>query len=276
MGGEWQGGTPLPVESELENQYGVARNTVRLAVDVLVNEGLLVRVQGKGTYLKDHPVLDHHAYRAPSDPELGSPGTPLRSAFAAYAEEAAAAGRKLTYDFQMLIVRATTDITDRLRIEPGEAVVLRRMLRYMDGEPWSVEESHYPVGLAAATALMAPDPVAGGDEVALADAGHVETGCVDELCARMPNPEEAQWFQAGPGVPLLVQLRTGYTESGPVRVTETRYSADRNRLIYSLGSLGSPSGIDGLVEGGTDGVAEGAAQGVVRSRMGDLAAPAEI
>ncbi|MEY9844008.1 UTRA domain-containing protein [Streptacidiphilus sp. MAP5-3] len=159
----------------------------------------------------------------------------------------------------MLIVRATTDITDRLRIEPGEAVVLRRMLRYMDGEPWSVEESHYPVGLAASTALMAPDPVVGGDEVALADAGHVETGCVDELCARMPNPEEAQWFQAGPGVPLLVQLRTGYTESGPVRVTETRYSADRNRLIYSLGSL---SGLDGSLAslGG----------------IGNLGAPAEI
>jgi GntR family transcriptional regulator len=59
---------------------------------------------------------------------------------------------------------------------------------------------------------------------------------VDELCARMPNPEEARWFQAGPGVPLLVQLRTGLTRTGPVRVTETRYCADRNRLVYSLGS----------------------------------------
>ncbi|MBC3842632.1 GntR family transcriptional regulator [Streptacidiphilus sp. 4-A2] len=66
MAAEWQSGQPLPVESELEGQYGVARNTVRLAVDVLVNEGLLIRVQGKGTYLKDHPVLDHFAYR--SDP----------------------------------------------------------------------------------------------------------------------------------------------------------------------------------------------------------------
>ncbi|TDU04333.1 GntR family transcriptional regulator [Streptomyces sp. 846.5] len=232
MTGEWQGGEPLPVESELENQYGVARNTVRLAVDVLVNEGLLVRVQGKGTYLKDHPVLDHHAYRAPADPALETPLTPPSQS---YAQEADRAGRKLTADFQMLIVRATTDITDRLRIKAGEAVVLRRVLRHMDGEPWSIEESHYPVALAASTALMDPDPVEGGDEVALGSAGHVEIGCVDELAARMPNPEEAQWFQAGPGVPLLVQLRTGFTEAGPIRVTETRYCADRNRLVYSLG-----------------------------------------
>ncbi|WP_084728962.1 GntR family transcriptional regulator [Streptacidiphilus neutrinimicus] len=233
MDGEWQGGVPLPVEGELETQYGVARNTVRLAVDVLVNEGLLVRVQGKGTYLKDHTVVDHHAYRAPT---VAVPGTPLGAASSVYAEEARAAGRKLTSDFQMLIVRATTDITERLRLAPAEAVVLRRVLRYLDGEPWSVEESHYPVRLAAATALMDPDPVPGGDEAALAEAGHAETGCVDELCARMPNPDEARWFQAGPGVPLLVQLRTGLTQSGPVRVTETRYCADRNRLVYTLGS----------------------------------------
>ncbi len=232
MATEWQSGEPLPVESELENQYQVARNTVRLAVDVLVNEGLLIRVQGKGTYLKDHPIVDHYAYRAPAG---NVPGTPLSPSSAIYAEEAERAGRKLSADFQMLIVRATADITDRLRIKAGEAVVLRRVLRHMDGEPWSIEESHYPVALATNTALMDPDPVAGGDEVALGQAGHVEVGCVDELAARMPNPEEAQWFQAGPGVPLLVQLRTGFTEAGPIRVTETRYCADRNRLVYALG-----------------------------------------
>ncbi|WP_161789671.1 GntR family transcriptional regulator [Phaeacidiphilus oryzae] len=232
--GEWRSDEPLPVESELETHYGVARNTVRLAVDMLVNEGLLTRVQGRGTYLKDHQVVDHHAYRSPSEPR---PGTPLRSTSDIYTEEAGQAGRELTSDFQMLIVRAGTDITGRLRIEPAEAVVLRRVLRQMDGEPWSIEESHYPVTLAAGTPLMDPDPVEGGDEAALRGAGLVETACVDELSARMPDPEEAQWFQMGPGVPLMVQLRTGYSKDGPVRVTETRYSADRNRLVYQLGDI---------------------------------------
>lgn len=232
MAGEWADGASLPVETELEQHYGVARNTVRLAVDVLVNEGLLVRVQGKGTYLKDHSVLDHHVYRSPREP-----GTPLRAAETAYADEALAAGRALSSGFEMLIIRAGTEITERLCIKPGDAVVLRRVFRHMDGEPWSIEESHYPVALAVGTALMDPDPVDGGDEAALREAGHLETACVDELAARMPNPEEAQWFQAGPGVPLLVQLRTSYTVDGPVRVTETRYSADRNRLVYELGDI---------------------------------------
>ena len=196
--GEWKDGEALPVESELEIHYGVARNTVRLAVDMLVNEGLVVRLQGKGTYLKHHPVIDHHAYVHPAG---GGAGSPLAPPSLAYAQEARQAGSVLTADFQMLIVRATTDIIDRLRIAPGDAVVLRRLLRRMDGEAWAIEENHYPMALAAGTALMDPDPIEGGDEVALRTAGHTEISCVDELAARMPNPQEAQWFQGGPGPP---------------------------------------------------------------------------
>lgn len=232
--GEWQGGAALPVEAELETQYGVARNTVRLAVDVLVNEGQLVRVQGKGTFLKDHSVLDHHAYRSASGPQAGDS---LASPSEVYAEEAQAADRRLTADFEMLIVRARTDIAERLGLRPGEAVVLRRVLRFLDSEPWSIEESHFPAGLAAGTPLMDPDPVDGGDEMVLADIGRTEIGAVDHLTARMPGPEEAQWFQAGPGVPLMVQTRATYDTRGPVRVIETRYSADRSRLLYGLGEL---------------------------------------
>ncbi|MFF4649704.1 GntR family transcriptional regulator [Streptomyces sp. NPDC001380] len=232
--GEWQGGAALPVEAELETQYGVARNTVRLAVDVLVNEGLLIRVQGKGTFLKDHSVLDHHAYRSPSEPQ---PRDILAAPSEVYTEEAQAAGRMLTADFEMLIVRARTDIADRLGLRPGEAVVLRRVLRFMDSEPWSIEESHFPAGLAAGTPLMDPDPVDGGDEKVLAGIGRTEIGAVDHVTARMPGPEESQWFQAGPGVPLMVQTRATYDVRGPVRVIETRYSADRSRLRYGLGDL---------------------------------------
>ncbi|MFC1435359.1 GntR family transcriptional regulator [Streptacidiphilus sp. N1-3] len=230
--GEWQGGEALPVETELEAHYDVARNTVRLAMDVLVNEGLVVRVQGKGTYLKDHPVLDHHAYVSP--PGSGA-GVPLTPPSLAYATEAAAAGRELSAHFQMLIVRAATDIAERLQIAPDEVVVLRRVKLHLDGEPWAIEESNYPLALAVGTALMDPDAVEGGDETALHAAGHVEVGCVDEITGRMPDPDEAQWFQVGPGVPLLVQARTGFSDKGPVRVTRTLHSADRSRLVYHLG-----------------------------------------
>ncbi|MGK4582884.1 GntR family transcriptional regulator [Kitasatospora sp. HPMI-4] len=232
--GEWPSDVPLPVEGELEQQYGVARNTVRLAVDVLVNEGRLVRLQGKGTFLKDHSVLDHRVFGpAPA------PGLPdcLATPSEVYPKEAQAAGRRLTVDFEMLIVRARADIAERLGMRPGEAVVVRRQLRLMDREPYSIEESHYRAGLAAGTPLMEPDPVPGGDESVLAALGRAEIGAVDHLVSRMPGPEESAWFQGGPGVPLLVQTRVTYDRRGPVRVVESRYSADRCRLVYGLGAL---------------------------------------
>ncbi|MFF7992738.1 GntR family transcriptional regulator [Kitasatospora xanthocidica] len=234
--GEFTADAALPVESELERQYGVARNTVRLAVDVLVNEGRLVRLQGKGTYLREHPVLDHRAFGPAPAP---APRDCLAGPSAVYLGEAAEAGRELGTDFEMMIVRARVDIAERLGLRPGEAIVVRRQLRLLDREPYSIEESHYRAGLAAGTPLMEPDPVEGGDEAVLATLGRVEIGAVDHLVARMPGPEEAQWFQGGPGVPLMVQTRVTYDRRGPVRVIETRYSADRSRLVYGVGDLGA-------------------------------------
>ncbi|MDY0812112.1 GntR family transcriptional regulator [Kitasatospora purpeofusca] len=237
--GEFTTAAALPVESELERQYGVARNTVRLAVDVLVNEGRLVRLQGKGTYLREHPVLDHRAYGpAPRlEPRGPAPLDCLATPSAVYRGEADDSGRELTVDFEMMIVRARVDIAERLGLRPGEAIVVRRQLRLLDREPYSIEESHYRAGLAAGTPLMEPDQIDGGDEAVLAALGRTEVGAVDHLVARMPGPEEAQWFQGGPGVPLVVQTRVTYDRRGPVRVIETRYSADRSRLVYGVGDL---------------------------------------
>jgi len=52
--GEWGAGTAIPTESALAAAFGVAIGTIRKAVDGLVAEGLLVRRQGKGTFVTAH------------------------------------------------------------------------------------------------------------------------------------------------------------------------------------------------------------------------------
>ncbi|GLC78893.1 GntR family transcriptional regulator [Lacrimispora brassicae] len=49
--GEYAPGTAIPSENVLAGTYGINRLTVRSAIDALVNEGLLKRVQGKGVYV---------------------------------------------------------------------------------------------------------------------------------------------------------------------------------------------------------------------------------
>ena len=53
----------------------------------------------------------------------------------------------------------------------------------------------------------------------------------------MPTPEEVQTLDLGAGVPVLAYVRTCYTKDRPVRLTETIFAGDRNRLVYELGDL---------------------------------------
>lgn len=51
MAGEFPKNSKIPTEMELSGKYGISRITVRSAIDELVDEGILIRRQGKGTYV---------------------------------------------------------------------------------------------------------------------------------------------------------------------------------------------------------------------------------
>ena len=50
--GELQPRSPLPSESYLQQEHGVSRGTVRMAIAVLRDEGLVVTISARGTYVK--------------------------------------------------------------------------------------------------------------------------------------------------------------------------------------------------------------------------------
>lgn len=50
--GELKPRAPLPSESYLQHQYGVSRGTVRAAVGILRDEGLVVTIGGRGTFVR--------------------------------------------------------------------------------------------------------------------------------------------------------------------------------------------------------------------------------
>ena len=52
--GEWRPGESIPSETELASRFGVSQGTVRKAIDEMAAENLLVRRQGKGTYVASH------------------------------------------------------------------------------------------------------------------------------------------------------------------------------------------------------------------------------
>ena len=52
--GEWKPGEPIPSEVDLATRFRVSQGTVRKAIDELAAENLLLRRQGKGTFVATH------------------------------------------------------------------------------------------------------------------------------------------------------------------------------------------------------------------------------
>lgn len=111
QGGEWKPGEAIPSELELAARFKVSQGTVRKAIDELAAENLLVRRQGKGTYVATHneEKIQYRFLRL--QPEEGSP-QPMQREF---------------LDCRRL--RAPADIVRALDLRSGDMVVqLRRTL----------------------------------------------------------------------------------------------------------------------------------------------------
>ncbi len=236
--GQLPPGSQLPTEQELGERYKVSRNTVRLALGQLANEGISTSTPGRGTFVRDRAMLTYHAARAEA--------ANLQSDWMtdAYYTEVRQEGREPSQTFDMRVEPASLSVAQRLRVQEGEAVVVRRMFRFVDGQPWSIQDSSYPMDIAQECGLLVPHDIPRGTVRTMADHGHVEVGYVDEVTTRMPTPEEARMLDLGAGVPVLIYVRTAYTKKRPVRLTETTFAGDRNRLLYELGEL------EALYEGG--------------------------
>ena len=123
--GEWQVGEMLPPEPDLIERYAVSRITVRQALNRLVNEGLIYRQQGRGTFVAE-PTLEQGLSRITSFTEdmrqRGlEPGTNVLFAG---------------------LLPAPDDVAKMLQIAPGEELARIERLRLANNKPMSIEESY--------------------------------------------------------------------------------------------------------------------------------------
>jgi GntR family transcriptional regulator len=109
--GEWKAGEALPAEPELAQRFKVSQGTVRKALDALTAEGLLVRRQGKGTFVATHAEAQVQYRFLRLMPDQG-PREAMQRRF---------------LDFRRL--RAPADIARALDLKAGDGVLqLRRLL----------------------------------------------------------------------------------------------------------------------------------------------------
>lgn len=123
-------GERLPSEMELEEQYKVSRITVRRAVKELCDEGILVRKQGKGTF-----VLDTADYRRLD-----------RGAGMGVHDYTALSGRKARAEIlEKTIIKPTPAYAKDLHIDPMDDVIYLKRLMFVDDTPMMIDTSYLPV-----------------------------------------------------------------------------------------------------------------------------------
>lgn len=223
-------GARLPSEAELAVRFDASRNTVRSGLGVLVGQGLIASSQGLGYEVRKHEVFELNASRFEnlSFPQNGD----------AYSTDVTNAGRRPHQTFRVEVTTASDYIAERLRVDAGTRSVLRFCHRFVDDVPWSTQATYYPDWLVQqAPRLTEPGDIDEGTTRYLASLGIEQVGYADEIATRMPTPDEARMLEIGPGIPVLLWTRTGYTAEGPARCTITTFRGDLNRMNYEIGDL---------------------------------------
>jgi GntR family transcriptional regulator len=229
--GALQPGDRLPSEPDLVQTFDASRNTVRLAIALLTNQGLVVTRQGLGTFVSE-PAVPFTALlskvRSPSSVQSQAPLHPQVSNVDAEEE---------TSRLMVEKAPASPSVAEKLEIKPGEFVVVRRRNGTIGGIPWMMMASYFPLDLTAGTPLEQAGDIEGGSIKLLAELGYSQLGFVDEIGARMPNTREFAFFGMSSGTPVLVVNRTAYTSERPIRLTRYIYRGDRVRLTHEVGGV---------------------------------------
>ncbi len=129
--GVWSPGMALPSEQQLGKSFGVSQGTIRKALDEMTTENILIRKQGKGTFVSQH-----------------SDNRSLFHFFCLVGND----GSKVVPKSKILSINRTTanrTEVDRLRLDPGDKVMRIKRVRYLGTKPVVCQNISLPVKIFA-------------------------------------------------------------------------------------------------------------------------------
>lgn len=226
--GELSPGLQLPTESELADTYRASRGTVRLALGLLRNEGLIQSEQGRGSFVRDKRPIHYDASR------LGSRSERLQSGSDSFSTMAEGQGVVDTrQEVTCEVLTADDEVAALLGLEDDRQVLARRRVMWANAAPSMIGDSYYPLSLVQGSRLPDPADIPEGDDQELEDHGHVAAHYHDQITIRMPTPEETATLDIPPGIPVARVVRTSYESDGtPCEAYVQVLPGDRYILDY--------------------------------------------
>jgi len=212
--GDWVPGVALPAEQTLSRENGVALGTMRQALQVLVDEGLIERIHGRGTFVRE-----------------GLSGASMLRFFR-FGSEHPDVPRSRIVSARSAVPRA--DVLRRLAREPGEPALHLLRVRSIDGAPCLLESIWLP--LPEFAALQDGHPDDWGDllyPLYAERCGVRVHRAVDHISFGQLSAVQARRLDLAPGHPCAIVERSAYDIAGRcVEVRTTR--GDANAFHYSV------------------------------------------
>ncbi|MDR2153754.1 MAG: GntR family transcriptional regulator [Burkholderiaceae bacterium] len=219
--GEWKPGEVIPSEFDLAARYKVSQGTVRKAVDELASEHLLVRRQGRGTFVATHAEQQVEYRFLRLQPDYGT-----------QSNEGPAQRDVLECRRQS----ASVKVASALGLRAGDAVLrARRVLRFVD-VPTILEDLWLPAG---PFKELTAERLSGhhGSMYALFEAefGVRMVRAEEKLRAVLPDKAQAALLGVTPATPLLSVERIAYTYNDvPMEFRRGLYRTDTHHYHNQL------------------------------------------
>jgi GntR family transcriptional regulator len=219
---EWKPGEAIPSEMDLATRFGVSQGTVRKAIDELAAENLLLRRQGKGTFVATHAeqqVQFRFLKLVPDSGTRGSEGPAQRDII------------------ECKRGRATSDVARALALRTGDTVLQVRRVLSFGGTPIILEDIWLPAtpfkGLTAERLANYQGPMYALFETEF----NVRMVRAEERIRAIPASEEHQTLlKVKSGSPLLSVERIAYTyRDEPMELRRGRYCTETHHYHNTLG-----------------------------------------
>ncbi len=208
--------TPLPAEATLCDEFNVSRITIKRAMRELVDDGLVVRQRGRGTFVADSVKTD-------STPNALDD---LMQSVQAIGD--ATEVRNVSSDF----IVPPQDIARTLGVGDGQRVLRSNQIRLAEGEPLAAITAYVPEHVAARLSAETQNlPML----VRLREAGVDVARADQEVTATLAEPAIAVQLGIEVGAPLLKLTRLVMDANGiPVEWLVSHYRGDRYAMRTSL------------------------------------------
>jgi GntR family transcriptional regulator len=218
--GDLKRGQKIPSEDELATRYGVSRMTVRQGITDLIDEGLLYRRHGVGTFVAFPHVVRDHSRLTNFFETSKLNGVDARA-------------RVLSVE----VIPAKQKVAKALDLEEGEQVIRVKTLRYTENVPVTLHDAYIPHKLFSE--LLKQDLAEDLESVHIWSfyerCGYKVKRAVQRLEAREADKEMARLMEIAEGSPVLYKERTLYAEDGtPIEFTHCYNRGDLYSLTVTL------------------------------------------